>query len=90
MSSSVHIDNKEKILLVKVQHKNQMRVHYQQKLSIQIILNTVNNFESLHYNGSKRFLFVSATEIYHFKVCDSEIKKYVSHVFRKYFIRGHS
>ena len=30
---------------------------------------------SLHYNGSHRFLFVSATKIYQVKAADSEMKK---------------
>ena len=29
---------------------------------------------SLHYNGSKSFLFVNATKIYQFKAKDSDIK----------------
>ena len=31
---------------------------------------------SLHYNGSKSFLFVNATKIYQFKAKDSDIKDY--------------
>ena len=31
---------------------------------------------SKHYNGSKSFLFVSATKLYQFKAHDSEIKRY--------------
>ena len=31
---------------------------------------------SLHYNGSKTFLFANATKIYQFKVKNSEIKPY--------------
>ena len=31
---------------------------------------------SLHYNGSNSFFFVNATNIYHFKAKNSEIKDY--------------
>ena len=31
---------------------------------------------SLHYYGSKKFLFVNATKTYHFKAKDSELKLY--------------
>ena len=33
-------------------------------------------FESLHYNGSKNFLFVNATKLYQSKAKNSEIKNY--------------
>ena len=32
---------------------------------------------SLHYNGSKSFLFVNATKVYQFKVKNTEIKGYI-------------
>ena len=35
------------------------------------------NLLSLHYSGSRRFLFVNAAKIYQFKAKDSEIKEYV-------------
>ena len=33
-------------------------------------------FESLHYKGSKKFLFVNATKLYQSKAKNSEIKDY--------------
>ena len=75
MSSSVHIDNKNKD---ERKYKDEMILHYQQKLNILLILhNQGKRFVlSLHYDGSNSFLFVSATEIYQFKAKDSGIKDY--------------
>ena len=79
MSSSVHIDNKKKNILILAKDPTQ-RLHdttlsgeaqYLTKFS----RSNRKSCVSLHYNGSNSFLFVNATKIYQFKAKDSEIKK---------------
>ena len=91
MSSSVHIDNKKKNILILAKDPTQ-RLHdttlsgeaqYLTKFS----RSNRKSCVSLHYNGSNSFLFVNATKIYQFKAKDSEIKK-KSFVFRQYFRRS--
>ena len=64
--------------LVKVRHKYQMILQYQQKVNILLVLqNQEKRFVfSLHCNGSNRFLYGDATIIYQFKTKDSKIKPY--------------
>ena len=52
--------------------------HQQQNQNILLILHNKKKrlVLSLHYNGSKNFLFFNATKIYQFKVKDSERKDY--------------
>ena len=82
MSSSVHIDNKNKDILT-------LGEGVTQGLDNTTLDNTTFaiypiNFTqpnkrfvlSLHYNGSNNLLFVNATKIYQFKAKDSEIKDY--------------
>ena len=77
MSSSVHIDNKGKDILILVKGPTQglsriltAETHY----SINFTRRGINSCLSLHYNGSNSFSFVNATEIYQFKAKYSEIK----------------
>ena len=60
MSSSVHIDNTRKDILILGTGP------------VQGFDDTV--FISFHYNGSNSFVFVNATKIYQFKTKDSEMK----------------
>ena len=80
MRSSVHIDNKNKDILILSKEPTQgvddialtARAYYPisfTQLRKRFVL-------SLHYNGSSWLLFVYATKIYQFKVKDSEINDY--------------
>ena len=80
MSLSVHIDNKEKDILILGKGPTQWLDHT--TLSPEELY--PSNFTrpdikfclSLHYNGSNSFLYGNATKIYQFKAKDSEIKKH--------------
>ena len=81
MSSSVHIDNKEKDILI-VGESSTQRLDYatltaEAKNPISFRQSGKNFVPSLHYNGSNSFLFVNAIKICQFKSKDSEIKEYV-------------
>ena len=80
MSSSVHIGNKGKDILITGEGPTQglddttltaetkYPVNFTQLRNIFVL--------SLHYNGSNSFLFINATETYQFKAEESEIKYY--------------
>ena len=76
MSSSAHIDNNKKDILIHGKGATQELEHTltSEKLySINFIV-TKNKFcLSLHYNGANSYLFVNGIEIYKFKAKDSEI-----------------
>ena len=80
MSSSVHINNKGKDILIFGKGPIQQLDDTMLTAETQQLINfTQSNRKlclSLHYNGSNSFLFVNTTKIYHFKAKDSEIKKY--------------
>ena len=76
MSSSAHIDNKKKDILVLGKWPTQGLEHTLTAGKVYAIIFTVTNkifCLSLHYNGANSYLFVNETEIYKFKVKDSEI-----------------
>ena len=80
MSSSVHIDNKGKDILILgkgitqgLNHKWAAEALY----SINFTRPGIKSFLSLYYHGSNSFLFTNATKIYQFKAKESEIKKYL-------------
>ena len=78
MSSSTHIDNKGKdILILGVGPTQGLGEHPLTAGKMYSINFTVTNvhfcFLSLHYNGANSYLFVNGTEIYKFKAKDSEI-----------------
>ena len=79
MTSSVHIDNKEKSILILdkgiTQGLNQT-LATEALYSINFTRSGIKFCWSLHCNGSNSFLFVNVTKIYQFKAKDSEIKKY--------------
>ena len=89
MSSSVHIDNKGKDILIlgkgPTQGLNQ-KLAAETTYSISFTRPGIKFCLSQHYNGSNIFLFDNATRIYQFKAKVSEIKK-ISFVFTKYFRR---
>ena len=80
MSSSVHIDNKKKDILIlgfgPTQELDDTTLTAEGQYSINFSRSNTKFCLSSDYNGSNSFLFVNATKIYQFKVKDSEIKKY--------------
>ena len=86
----MHIDNKGKDILILGKGPAQRLGNTTLTAEAQYLINFSRSNRkfclSLHFNGSNRFLFVNATEIYQFKAKDSEIKR-TSLVFRKYFTR---
>ena len=75
MSSSVHINNKGKDILI----LGERRSYIYTAEAIYFINFTQPNKRfllSVHYNGSNSFLFVNTTKIYQFKAKDSLIKDY--------------
>ena len=76
MSSSAHIDNKKKDILVFGIGPTQGLEHTLTAEKMYSINFTVTNIKfclSLHCNGENSYLFVNGTEIYKFKTKDSEI-----------------
>ena len=65
MSSSSHIDNKKKDILVLRKGPTQ---------GLENTLTAEKLYLSLHYNGANSYLFVNGTEIYKFKAKDFEIE----------------
>ena len=80
MSSSVHVDNKGKDILIlgegPTQGLDDTTLTAEAKYPINFTQSGKRFVLSLHYNGSNSFLFVNATKIYQFKAKDSEIKDY--------------
>ena len=80
MSSSVHIDNKNKDILIlgkgPTQGLDDTTLTAEAPYSINFSRPNRKFCLSLHYNRSNSFLFVNAIEIDQFKANDSEIKKY--------------
>ena len=76
MSSSAHIDNKKKDILVLGKGPTQGLEHAltaEKMCSINFTVTKKKFCLSLHYNGANVYLFVNGTEIYKFKAKDSEI-----------------
>ena len=76
MSSSVHIDNKNKDILIlgegPTQGLDDTTLTSEAKYPINFTQPRKRFVLSLHYNGNNSFLFVNATKIYQFKAKDSE------------------
>ena len=76
MSSSAHIHNKKKDILVLGKGPTQGLEHTLTVEKMYFIHFTVTKKKvclSLHYNGANKHLFVNGTEIYKFKAKDSQI-----------------
>ena len=76
MSSSTHIDNKKKDILVLGKGPTQGLEHTltaEKMYSINLTVTKKTFCLSLHYNGANSYLFVEGTEICKFKAKDSEI-----------------
>ena len=76
MSSSAHIDNKKKDILVLGKGPTQGLEHTltaEKMYSINFTVTRKKISLSLHYNGANSYLFVDGAEIIKFKAKDSEI-----------------
>ena len=76
MSSSVHIDNKKKDILVLGRGPTQglkSTLIAEKMYSINFTITKKKICLSLHYNGGNSYLFVNGTECIKFKAKDSEI-----------------
>ena len=76
MSSSAHIDNKKKDILVLGKGPTQGLEHTltaEKMYSINFMVTKKKFCLSLHYNRANSYLFVNGTESYIFKAKDSEI-----------------
>ena len=77
MSSSPHIDNKGKDILVlgrgPTQGLGENSLTAEKMYSINFTVTKKKFCLSLHYNGANSYLLVNGTEIYKFKAKDSEI-----------------
>ena len=76
MSSSIHIDNKGKDILVLGRGPTQgleSTLTAEKMYSINFTVTKKKLCLSLHYNGANSYLFVNDTEIYKFKAKDSNI-----------------
>ena len=80
MSSSVHIDNKGKDILIlgkgSTKRLDSTTLTAEAKYPINFTQSGKRFILSLHYNGSNSFLFVNATKVYQSKAKNSEIKDY--------------
>ena len=80
MSSSVHVDNNKKDILILgegiTQGLDDTALTTEKKYSINFTKNNKKFCLSLHYNGASSYLFVNGTEIIKFKAKDSEIVAY--------------
>ena len=80
MSSSVHIDNKNKDISVlgegPTQRLDETILITEEWHPISFTQLGKRFVLRVHYNGSSSFLFVNATKIYQFKANDSEKKNY--------------
>ena len=77
MSSSVHVDNKGKDILIlgngPTQGIGEHSLTTERMYSVSFTDNGDKYCLSLHYNGAKSYLFVNGKEIVKFKAKDSEI-----------------
>ena len=79
MSSSPHIDNKKKDVLILGKGPTQGLQHTltaEKLFSINFTKENTKFCLSLHHNGANSYLFVNGTEIINFKAKDSEISAY--------------
>ena len=77
MSSSIHVDNKRKDILIfgedPIQGLDGTKLAAEKKLLINFTDSRKKFCLSLHYNGANSYLYVNGTEIHQFKTKDSEI-----------------
>ena len=83
MSSSSHIDDKKKDILILGKGPTQGLEHTLTAEKLDSINLTKENTKfclSLHYNGANSYIFVNGTETIKFKAKDSEITAYPLHL----------
>ena len=77
MSSSVHLDNKKKDILIigkgPTQGLGEHSLAAEKMYSVNFTMTRKNFCLSLHYNGANSYLFVNGIEIIKFKAKDPEI-----------------
>ena len=77
MNSFIHIDNKEKDILIlgfgPTQGLGEHSLTVEKMYSINFTVTKKKFCLSLHYNGANSYLFINGTEIYKFKAKDSAI-----------------
>ena len=77
MSSSVHVDNKKKDILILGEDSTQgldgAMLTAEKMHSINFTVTRTIFCLSFHYNGVNNYLFVNGTEIHKFKAKDSEV-----------------
>ena len=76
MSSSIHVDNKKKYILVLGRGPSQgleSTLTAEKKYSINLTVTKKKFCLSLHHNGANSYLFVNGTEIIKFKGKNSKI-----------------
>ena len=80
MSSSQHVDNKGKYILIlgegPTQELDDTTLTVEAKYPFNFTQSGKRFVLSLHYNGSSSFLFVNATKLYQLKAKNFEIKDY--------------
>ena len=80
MSLSVHVDNKNKDILILAevlpQGLDDFTITAEAKYPINITQSGKYIMLNLHYNGSNSFLFINAVKMYQIKAKDSKIKPY--------------
>ena len=80
MSSSGHVDNKGKDILILGERPTQgldyTTLTAEKKYLINFIQLGKRFVLSLHYDGSNSFLFVNVTNVYQFKARNSKLKDY--------------
>ena len=78
MSSSIHVDDKKKDILILGEGPTQgldgITLAAEKKYSINFSISKTKFYLSLYYNGVNSYLFVNGTDIHKFKAKDSEIK----------------
>ena len=72
MSSSVHVDNKKKDILILGEGLDCTALPAQKLCSINFTENNKKICLSFHYNWANNCLFVNGTKVYKFKAKDSE------------------
>ena len=89
MSSTVHIDNKNKDILilgkVPAQGLDDTTLTAEAKYAINFTQPRKRFVLNVHYNGSNSFLFVNATKIYQFKFTINDMKNRIKKKCKRFF-----
>ena len=89
MSSTVHIDNKNKDILilgeVPAQGLDDTTLTAEAKYPINFTQPRKRFVLNVHYNGSNSFLFVNATKIYQFKFTINDMKNRIKKKCKRFF-----